>query len=95
MRVYKFVNWEVAPKDDTITAEKVIKNYNRNCSVVDSLLSSGIMKLGGWAYDIRDELKRFVIKQYGHWREIYAPNKTTARKCIYGRIDEIIEIPNK
>lgn len=59
---------------------------------VDNLKQSGIYKLMGWAYDFRPYLKKYLIKQYDHWQEYYAPNKTTLRATIYGRIDKIVEI---
>jgi len=46
----------------------------------------------GWAYDFRPNLKKFLVKQYGTWTEIYAPNKTLARKQFIGKIDAIKEL---
>jgi hypothetical protein len=39
-----------------------------------------------------DVLRRFVIKQYGDWREVWATDKTAIRHITMGRIDEIVEI---
>ena len=94
MIVYKFVNWEIGEQDKNINFDYIKQKYktaNSFCGL-DNLLADGVYKLGGWAYDFRDELKKFLIKQYGVWREIYAPNKTLARKAIFGRIEQIIEI---
>ena len=46
----------------------------------------------GWQYDFRNSLKNYVVKQYGHWSEYWAPDKTSLRKAIYGRIDKIVEV---
>ena len=59
---------------------------------VINLKESGIYRLMGWAYNFRPYLKKYLIKQYGQWSEYYAPNKTTLRSTIYGRIDKIVEI---
>lgn len=93
MIVYKFVDWEIGEKRNDINFNNIKEEYNHKFSgVISNLLNYGVLKLGGWAYDFRDELKKFLIKQHGAWREIYAPNKTLARKAIYGRIEQIIEI---
>jgi hypothetical protein len=52
-------------------------------------------KLAGWAYDFSDYLPRFIVRQYDTWRTYYAPNKTSLRKALYGRIEEIYEIPKR
>jgi hypothetical protein len=39
-----------------------------------------------------DVLRRFVIKQYGDWREVWATDKTAIRHITMGRIDEIVEL---
>ena len=61
-------------------------------STSSDVLYSGIYKLMGYRYDLRPFLKLFLYKQYGSWSEGYAPNKTTLRKSVYGRIDRIVEI---
>ena len=55
---------------------------------------NGIYKEMGYAYDFRPYLKRFVFKQNGSWWESYAPNKTLLRSVTYGKIDELVELPN-
>lgn len=91
MHIYKFVKWDVEPAKD-LKLEDILKNYSKHCSACNDLLSTGIYKSGGWAYDIRENVKKFLINQYGRWREVYAPNKTTVRKCTYGRIEKIVEL---
>lgn len=90
MKVYKFVSWDVKPAQE-ITYESFIQNYDKCFSQVNNALS-GYLKIGGWCYDFRDDLRKYLVKQYGEWREVYAPNKTAIRKSIYGRIKKIIEL---
>lgn len=48
--------------------------------------------LMGYRFDFSDVLKKYVVKQYGHWFEYYAPDKTSLRSILLERIDEIVEI---
>ena len=59
-----------------------------------NISSRGVYKEMGWGYDFRPNLKKFLVKQYGTWHEIYAPNKTLARKQFIGKIDKIMEMKN-
>jgi hypothetical protein len=59
---------------------------------IDNLQKNGIYRLMGWAYNFRPYLKKYVVKQYDQWHEYYAPNKTSLRATLYGRIDKIQEI---
>lgn len=90
MLVYKFVNWDVKPAQE-ITFESFKQSYTRFHSQVNNALN-GYLKIGGWCYDFRDQLKKYLYKQRGEWREVYAPNKTAIRRSIYGRIDQIIAL---
>ena len=92
MRVWKFVTWDVKPKREDYTYEIFVKNFDKHCSASYNALR-GYYREGGWQYDFRDELKRFVYKDnYGSWYEVYAPNKTAVRNSVYGRIKEIVEL---
>ncbi len=51
--------------------------------------------LMGYRFDFSDVLKKYVVKQYDHWTEYYAPDKTSLRSVIFGRIQEIVEIHPK
>lgn len=74
--------------------EFLFKKYDNPCMFgIDELLNNGCYKLQGWKYNFREELKRYIVKQYGSWNEYYAPNKTLLRKQIYGKLDEIVEAP--
>ena len=48
--------------------------------------------LMGYRFDFSDVLKKFVVKQYEHWFEYYAPDKTSLRSVLFGRIQEIVEV---
>ena len=43
-------------------------------------------------YDFSPVLKRYLLKQYAQWYELYAVDKTALRYTVYGRIHEIVEI---
>ena len=81
-------------KPELPDAKEFIKDKYSNAFAfgTNNLCRSGIFKLAGWAFDFRPLLRRFVYKQYNQWSEIYAPNKTTVRKVVYGRITKIQEI---
>ena len=48
--------------------------------------------LQGYRFGFEDVLKTYVVKQYGSWAEYNAPDKTSLRSIVYGRIDQIAEI---
>ena len=48
--------------------------------------------LMGYRFGFEDILKTYVVKQYGSWAEYNAPDKTSLRSIVYGRIDQIAEI---
>ena len=48
--------------------------------------------LMGYRFGFEDVLKSYIVKQYGSWAEYNAPDKTSLRSIIYGRIDQIAEI---
>lgn len=48
--------------------------------------------LRGYRFGFEDVLRTYVIKQYGSWAEYNAPDRTSLRSFIYGRIDQIVEI---
>ena len=39
--------------------------------------------LMGYRFDFSDVLKKYVVKQYGHWFEYYAPDKTSLRVSFW------------
>ena len=54
----------------------------------------GIYKLAGWQFDFRSFMKRYVIKTYDTWTEIYAFTKSNIRNNIFTKtgLREIHEI---
>ena len=48
--------------------------------------------LQGWRFDFSDILRTYIVKQYGHWAEYKATDKTALRNFLYGRIDSIVEL---
>ena len=48
--------------------------------------------LQGWMFDFSDILRTYIVKQYGHWAEYKATDKTALRSFLYGRIDSIVEL---
>lgn len=59
---------------------------------VDNIISNGYYKEMGYVYNLRNFLKKYLVKKYGNWQEMYAINKTNARKLTIGKIEKIIEI---
>lgn len=50
--------------------------------------------LQGYRFGFEDVLKTYVVEQYCNWHEYNAPDKTSLRSIVYGRIDQIAEISN-
>lgn len=48
--------------------------------------------LQGYRFGFEDVLKTYIVKQYDHWQEYNAPDKTSLKTIVYGRIDQIAEI---
>ena len=68
------------------------KAYVRYFTNNENLIHFGYYKSLGYLFDFKPYLKKYLYKQYGHWSEAYAPNKTLLRQVIYGKIDQIIEL---
>lgn len=83
------VNQNLRPELDINFLERA---YVRFFTSNENLIRYGNYKLMGYKYDFSPYLKKYVYKQYGQWKEAYAPNKTKLRAVIYGRIDKIIEL---
>lgn len=95
---WKFVNWEVDTipmefKDKESLHNFLAKEYANSFTFgFNNLSSSGIYRLGGRAYDFKPYLQKILVKQYDRWQEYYAPNKTTLRKCLYGRVQKMVYV---
>lgn len=112
--VFKFANGEIRPLEEFKTSlayifleklnngEKLSRKEKQ--AVIFSELShgetytSGIYKLGGWAFDFRPYMKRFLIRyKYCGWREVRAFDKTAIRENAVtpSHIIEIVEIKKR
>lgn len=94
IEAYKFVDWEVGSRKDFLRPiDFLMERYSSKFGCgLDELKSTGRYKLLGWSYDFKPYLKRFLVKRYGSWSEYFAPNRTLLRKCIFGRINKIVEL---
>ena len=61
----------------------------------DVLLRMGVYKSGGWAFDFRDELKKYIVRYTdGHLEEMWAPDRTSLRNALgSSRIHYIVDVP--
>lgn len=86
------VNQEERPVIDN-PAEFITVVYSKGYhSALSTMLSSGVYKYMGYRYDFRPLLQKYLYKQHGMWSEVYAPNKTSLRAVIHGRIDKIVNL---
>ncbi|ULB34344.1 molybdenum ABC transporter ATP-binding protein [Proteiniphilum propionicum] len=105
----KFVSHEIPPLD-AYNESKVFKlrvklnngepmNRAEKNWLTENVRSNAYFRtavpLMGWRFDFSDVLKKYVVKQYDHWAEYYAPDKTSLRSVLFGKIDQIVEIPDK
>ena len=101
----KFVKWEIPPLEtlaDTRTyrlREKLNRGEKPTREEKDFLAREipntyfkQAIPLHGYRFDFSDVLHGYVIKQYKSWYERYAPDRTSLRKAVYGRIDKILEM---
>lgn len=63
----------------------ITKNAN------DNTYFKRAIPLGGYRFDFSDILKTYVVKQYGHYQEYTAIDRTSLRSILYGRIERILE----
>ena len=104
---WKFVKHEVGPLDNLkgakvydlkvkcMNGEKLTREEKdwlaRELSVTSYWRSA--LALMGWMFDFRDYLNRYIVCQYDHWQTYYAPDRTSLRRALYGRIQELHELP--
>ena len=50
--------------------------------------------LQGYRFGFEDVLKTYLVKQYDSWHEYNAPDKTSLKTIVYGKIEQIAEIKN-
>lgn len=77
------------------TPEQFLKSkYIRGCIFgLDCLQREGVYRISGWSFNFRPFMRKFVVKQYGHWSEMWGPNKTSIRLSTFGTVDQIVELP--
>ena len=103
----KFVKREVQPLETLCACEAYLLHVKLNrgeamsheekdwlCEAVNSnTYFRTAVSMIGYRFDFFDVLKKYLVKQYGQWAEYYAPDRTSLRKHLYGRIKQIVEIP--
>lgn len=89
---YPFVDHVDQQARPTLTKDFLKRAYVRFYSNNNNLIRYGVYRLMGYEYNFKPYLKKYLYKQYGNWHEAYAPNKTTLRAVIGGRIDKIMEL---
>lgn len=99
---YKFVTWDIRPLEEyefTLPYRAKVKLLNgekltraeKDMLVSSVFYSFGVVKIGGWAFDFKPYLKKYLVKQYGSWQEYRAFDKTSLKKVISGKIEKIVE----
>ena len=103
----KFVKWEVQPLETLCTCEAYLLRVKLNrgeamsreekdwlCEAVNSnTYFRTAVPVMGYRFDFLDVLKKFLVNQYGHWSEYYAPDRTSLKSFLCGQINQIVEIP--
>ena len=102
----KFVSWDV-PALETLKDSKVylLREKLNNSKKLDreekdwlayNLISNAYFRnaipLSGYRFDFSDVVKKYVVNHRSGWCEYYAPDKTSLRSVLNGRIDKIIEV---
>ena len=106
VKAWKFVKWDVKPLS-TLRNSKVYllraklnqgqkmsreeKNWLAQAVNTNTYFRTAV-PLIGYCFDFIDVLKKYVVNQYGQWSEYYAPDKTSLRAYLYGRINQIVEV---
>ena len=107
MLATKFVKWEVNPLESLCNSKVYLLRAKLNrgerisreekdwlCEAVNSnTYFRTAVPLMGYRFDFFDVLKKYLVNQYGQWTEYYAPDRTSLRAYLYGRINQIVEIP--
>lgn len=99
---YKFVTWDIKPLEEyefTLPYRAKVKLLNgekltrkeKDMLASSVFYSFGVIKMGGWAFDFRPYVKRYLVKQYDGWREYRAFDKTSLKKMLFGKIEKIVE----
>ena len=89
----KFVSWDI-PTLETLENSKMDraeKNWLAENVRGNSYFRTAV-PLQGYRFDFSDVLHKYLVNQYDSWNEYHAPDKTSLRAIIYGRINQIVEI---
>ncbi len=103
----KFVQWDVPPLESLCSSKVYLLRVKLNCgecmsreeknwlceAVNSNTYFRTAVPLQGYRFDFFDVLKKYLVNQYGQWTEYYAPDRTSLRAYLYGRINQIVEIP--
>ena len=89
---YPFVDHVDQDLRPELSVDFLDKAYTMYYTNNQNLINYGYYKVMGYIYDFRPYLKKYLYKQYDVWHEAFAPNKTSLRRVIYGRIEKIIEL---
>ena len=103
----KFVQWDVLPLESLFNSKVYLLRVKLNrgemmsreeknwiCEAVNSnTYFRTAVPLQGYRFDFFDVLKKYLVNQYGQWTEYYSPDRTSLRAYLYGRINQIVEIP--
>ncbi len=104
----KFVSWDVSPLENLKGSkaydlrEKLNNDEKMNRTeknwLAERVNRNAYFKWSvpvlGWKFDFSDVLKTFLVNQYGQWSEYNAPDKTSLREILCGRVNQIVEINN-
>ena len=104
----KFVKWDVNPLESLkgsiayTLREKLngggTMNRNEKNWLAEKVNTSTYFKdsvpVMGWRFDFSDVLKKYLVNQYGQWSEYFAPDKTSLREILCGRVNQIVELQN-
>ena len=103
----KFVQWDVPSLESLCNCKVYLlraKLYRGECmsreeknwlceAVNSNTYFRTAVPLQGYRFDFFDVLKKYLVNQYGHWAEYYAPDRTSLRAYLYGCVNQIVEIP--
>lgn len=100
MIAYNFVNREIDPVEkQSGTLHFVIKQklldgkkltrYEKDV-LVERMKGENYIKYLGWFFSYRDYMTQYIVKQHGSWHEYWAFDKTSLKKILIGRPDQIL-----
>ena len=102
----KFVQWDVNPLESLCNSKVYLLRMKLNsgehmsreeknwlCEAVNSnTYFRTAVPLQGWRFDFLDVLKKYLVNQYRQWAEYHAPDHTSLRSFLCGRINQIVEL---